>query len=68
MNFIQIKNQDGRTVILNVSQITSIWQSGEKTIVAMQHPDDLVTVNEPIDIFAKYLADDDKIRLDVVGS
>lgn len=68
LNFIQIKNQDGRTVILNVSQITSIWQSGEKTIVAMQHPDDVVTVNEPIDVFAKYLADDDKIRLDVVGS
>ncbi len=68
MNFIQIKNQDGRTVILNVSQITSIWQSGEKTIITMQHPDDVVTVNEPIDVFAKYLADDDRVRLDVVGS
>jgi hypothetical protein len=68
MNFIQIKNQDGRTVILNVSQITSIWQSGEKTIVAMQHPDDVVTVNEPIDVFTKYLADDKNVRLDVVGS
>jgi division protein CdvB (Snf7/Vps24/ESCRT-III family) len=68
MNFIKIKNQDGRTVILNVSQITSIWQSGEKTFVLMQHPEDVVTVNEPIDVFAKYLADDDKIRLDVVGS
>jgi hypothetical protein len=55
MNFIKTKNQDGRTVILNVSQITSIWQTGEKTIVSMQHPDDSVTVNEPIDIFAKYL-------------
>ncbi len=68
MNFIQIKNQDGRTVILNVSQITSIWQSGEKTIITMQHPDDVVTVKEPIDVFAKYLADDDRVRLDVVGS
>lgn len=68
MNFIQIKNQDGRTAILNVSQITSIWQSGEKTIVAMHHPDDVVTVNEPIEVFAKYLADDENVRLDVVGS
>jgi len=68
MNFIQVKNQDGRTVILNVSQITSIWQSEEKTIVAMQHPDDVVTVNEPIDVFAKHLADDENVRLDVVGS
>ena len=68
MNFIQIKNQDGRIVILNVSQITTIWQSGEKTIISMQHPDDVVTVNDPIDVFAKYLADDDKTRLEVVGS
>lgn len=39
----------------------------KEQILAMQHPDDVVTVNEPIDVFAKYLADDDKIRLDVVG-
>jgi hypothetical protein len=68
MNFIQIKNHDGKTVILNVGQITSIWQSGENTIITMQRPDDFILVNEPIDIFAKYLADDDKVRLDVVGS
>lgn len=68
MHFIQIKDQHGRAVILNVSQIVGIWQDGEKTVIGMQQSDGIVTVNEPIDVFAKYLADDDKIRLDILGS
>ena len=68
MKFIKIKNFQGRTVILNVSHITGFWEDGEKTIIAMQHPGNDVTVDQPIDIFIKYLEDNDKVIIDVVCS
>ena len=49
MRFLKIENQDGRTVLVQISNITSIWQSGENTIISMIDPNDCITIKVPIE-------------------
>lgn len=53
MRFLKVESHDGRTVLVQISNITSIWKSGENTIIRMINPNDLITIKVPIEKVVK---------------
>jgi len=53
MNFIKVKNADGKEVLINLSNVTHFFaQSETRTVIVFTTPEDFITANIPIKVFS----------------
>lgn len=49
LNYIKVKNKMGKTILVNLDQVTHFYGLNEnETNICMSHPDEYITINIPL--------------------
>ena len=48
MKLLKVVNSNGVIVLVQIANITAIWEKGESTIISMLDPGDTITIDIPI--------------------
>ena len=48
MQFLKVVNSNGVMVLVQIANITAIWEKGESTIISMLDPRTSITIDVPI--------------------